>query len=439
MKGKIKFIIFGIVLIYVGYKKNIFYRPEIQLSNDSYDSIISISKNRKILKKGKIYFYQNSDEIMEVPYKNVKTLSERYLEVTDENEDRRVLDLEKNNFVSLEFSEILGLIDEKYLLVEDDGKQFYYNLLEEKEVGKRYERVGVLSENKAVFIKDNKVGFIDGEGKEVIKNRFEAAGDFENGYAVVITSPYGRYKYIDQNGVESEKEYDYIKAFKKDVLLLRDKEVNILINKGKEIKTKDKIIPLNDDFYLFKNLDTNIGQIFSIKSNGIIKRFSGEYVCSIDDEVVIREKNSYYIYSLETKEIKKIKNDFDELEIYRKDYAIGRKNEKAYIYDENYKKISKGFDIIYPKAWNLFIVGEETGYGVIDENAKEILQAKYDSIQLIPKYIIAELDGKKMIFNSRGKNILLQEYDEIVYINGDVYVRESNHKWRTIIENKKRS
>lgn len=436
MNGKLKLVIFGILFIYIGYKKNIFYNSEIQISRESYDSIVSIGKEKKILKKNEKYFFKNNEEVIEIPYKNIKILSERYLDIIDKNNERKILDLEKNRFINFNFNEILALRDENYLLVESDGKQFYYDLLEEREISKKYEGLGILSEEKAVFVRGDKVGFIDIAGNEVIKNRFEAAGDFENGYAVVITEPNGRYRYIDKNGIESEAEYDYIKILKNNVLLLKNGEINILVNNGKKIKTKDKIIQLNDEFYLFKNIKSNTGKIFSIESNGIIKKFTGEYICLIDSEMVIMNESNYYIYNLETKETKKIKNDFEKLEIYRKDYMIGRKSEKAYIYDKNYNRVSKGFDIIYPKVGNLFIVGEETGYGVINEKAKEILETKYDSVQLVPNYIIAELDGKKILFDSHGKNILSQEYSEVIYADGEIYLQDSNKKWRMIIDNK---
>ena len=82
----------------------------------------------------------------------------------------------------------------------------------------------------------------------------------------------------------------------------------------------------------------------------------------------------------------------------------------------------------------MFLVGEESGYGALNDKAKKILETKYDSLQIVPEYLIAELDGKKRLFNFSGKDVLNKEYDDIKYISENIYIYDIDG-WRYIYKN----
>ena len=428
-KNKIILIIL-LIILFSGVK--VFYKKEsLKVSKEKYSNIIPISKDVAILEKNKEYFYKNKTVKKKLKYTNIEKISKNYIK--GKRIDKTVLmDLDCNEINLPEFDKILSISEERYILLERENKQFYYDLLEEKKIGDYYDQLGVFSENKALYLKDNKIGFMDNTGKEVIKNRFKAAGEFQNGYAVVVSSSNGKYRYIDEKGTESYDEYDYIKSFQSKVLILKKDEINILNNNGIYLETKDEIIPLNNDYYLFKNGDIN--KIFRIKTSEIIEEIDGEYLGVTGNEVIIKNQNNYIIFNLQLENIRNVQGRFEKLEIYRNDYFTAREGKKTYIYNKDGNKFSKGFDIIYPRVDGMFLVGEESGYGALNDKAKKILETKYDSLQIVPEYLIAELDGKKRLFNFSGKDVLNKEYDDIKYISENIYIYDIDG-WRYIYKN----
>lgn len=428
---KVKLIIVVLfVIVFIGIKKQYDTKTHLNISNEKYSNIIPISEGRGILEKNGEYFYNHNSKLERLEYTDIKKISENYIQ-GKKDEKIFLVNLNKLNKEIIElpdFDEIISISEERYILLKEDTKEFYYDLLEEKIVGKKYDRLGEFSENRALFMRDDKIGFINHDGEEVIKNRFEAAGEFQNGYVVVMTSPTGKYRYVDEMGAVSTDEYDYIKAFKNSVLILKKNNKNILVNNGKITIVDEEIIPLNEDFYLFKSKEIN--EIFSIKDNALVECVKGQYLGVTGNEVIIKGDKDYIIYNLIDERKDRIERQL-EIELYRQDYFTGRKEDKVYIYNKSGKRLSKGFDIIYPKVNGVFLVGEEGGYGVVGEDGKEILKSKYDNIELMGEYIVAEEEGKKNLFDKKGKKVIKKEYENIRYVKENIYLYDKDG-WRYV-------
>lgn len=413
-------LICGISIYFLNREKKI---ENIELSKDYYSEILPVDKNISFLKKDDKYIYLNNNIENEVNYKKIIKLSQSYLKVID---TREKLINKQNNYLELpEFETIESISEDRFVLLKKNKNYFYYDLLKKQIITDSYERLGNFKENRAYFVRDEKLGFLDENGEEIIENIYSAVGEFTNGYAIVLKNEGEKYSVVNELGFEVLTDCDYVKVYSNDEFILKKDKKNILKTKHGEIETEDEITYLKSGFYLFSK--ENIHKIFSTKEQKIIKELNGNYLGVSKDTILIRLADETLVYDF----IKEKESDlkYDDIRKYEEDYIIGAKNEKLSLILKKGKDSLKEFDLIYPKAFEMFIVGEEMGYGVLNENGEQILESKYDEIQLIPEYIIVELNGKKGIFNKYGEKVLDTEYIDVQYRNGNLYTLDENG-WR---------
>lgn len=430
--GKIKLIILAtLIIVIVIVKMNTNREEVLELSTEKYENIVPVSKEVTFLKKEDRYLYKKNLESVKTDYKEIKKISPEHLLVKNTSGSWKLIDLNNNEVILPENDEVVSISEKRYVLLKLRNEYFYFDLVSEKEISDKYKKLGDFHENMAMFIRDEKIGYIDIDGREVIKNRFDSAGNFMNGYAIVNNSE-ERYRYIDKDGKVSEKEYDQIISHKNRVLILADGKENILKVIDDEFKTKDRIINVDQNFYLFENSNLKRNRLFSVEKKDFIKELSGRYLGISEDEILLERDNKIVIYNLETQKEENLNINVEDLEIYKKDYFIKKENNKSYLYNKNAKKLSKGYELIMYKADDKFIVANENGFGVINENGKQIIECKYDSIQLTPDYIIAEINERKTLYNNKGRKVLPVSYEEIVYINKNMYIYDRDG-WRYIL------
>ncbi|MGL4510015.1 WG repeat-containing protein, partial [Cetobacterium sp.] len=403
----------------------------LELSSEKYQNIVPISKEIIFLKKDDTYIYIKKLETIKTNYKEIKKISENYLLVKDRSDLWRLIDIDNKEFYLPKNDEIVSISEDRYVLLKLRNRYFYFDLLTGIEITDTYEKLGNFQEGMAMFVRDEKIGYIDTYGKEIIKNQFDFAGNFENGYAIVNNLG-ERYKYINKFGEISANEYDFIKSYKNNILLLKDEKENILKVIEREIKNESGIINLEHNFYLLRGRENEKSEIYSIQQNKIIKSLEGRYLGVSEGVILLERDNKVVVYDLETQKEKSLNLTLEELEIYKKDYFIKKEDEKSYLYNKNGKKISKGYSLIMPKAEGKFIVASENGFGAINENGKEIVECKYDSIQLIPNYIIAETNAEKSLYDNKGIKKLPTSYRDILYINEKLYVYDEDG-WRYVL------
>lgn len=430
--GKIKLIILAtLIIVIVIVKMNTNREEVLELSTEKYENIVPVSKEVTFLKKEDRYLYKKNLESVKTDYKEIKKISPEHLLVKNTSGSWKLIDLNNNEIILPENDEVVSISEKRYVLLKLRNEYFYFDLVSEKEISDKYKKLGDFHENMAMFIRDEKIGYIDIDGREVIKNRFDSAGNFMNGYAIVNNSE-ERYRYIDKDGKVSEKEYDQIISHKNRVLILAEGKENILKVIDDEFKTKDRIINVDQNFYLFENSNLKRNRLFSVEKKDFIKELSGRYLGISEDEILLERDNKIVIYNLETQKEENLNINVEDLEIYKKDYFIKKENNKSYLYNKNAKKLSKGYELIMYKADDKFIAANENGFGVINENGKQIIECKYDSIQLTPEYIIAEINERKTLYNNKGRKVLPVSYEEIVYINKNMYIYDRDG-WRYIL------
>ena len=126
--------------------------------------------------------------------------------------------------------------------------------------------------------------------------------------------------------------------------------------------------------------------------------------------------------------------------IFREKGKYGIKDSKGNIivpakYEDIEKKFAISVDYINDSQSNqrdisLFFYEDGSEYkGVFDEYGKEIIKSdRFKDISLWGlEYIIAELNGRKGLFDTRGKSILPIEFDSIKLIKQKyIYVKQNN-------------
>ena len=93
----------------------------------------------------------------------------------------------------------------------------------------------IYRENRAVFFKDEKYGYLDETGKEVIPARFQKAELFRNGLAAVKEND--KWGYIDSSGeYVIQPQYDDADSFFANVAEVKQNGESLIINKNGEVK-----------------------------------------------------------------------------------------------------------------------------------------------------------------------------------------------------------
>lgn len=399
------------------------------ISSDIYENILPISQGKDFLKKEGRYIFRNGDRAIETEYRELKQISENYFQARDEK-GREFL-IRENREISLpEHDEILEISEERYALLRKDSGSFYYDLLNGNYIGERYERLGAFHEGRAYFLKDDKLGFIDTEGREVIENQFSATGNFRGGYAIVAD---GRYRYITKDGEISPEEYDVIKILEDGEMIMKAGNHTILQTERDRIRVQGEILHLTRGSYLFQNGGEN--RVYSSKERDFVKTLEGEYLGVADGKILSEKDGRIAVYDIGSRESKSLPEQIKIVDLYREDQIVAREIEggKAFLFNENGEKISRGYDLIYPKSYDKIIVGDENGYGVIDRRGRKILDCQFESIQLTPDFIIAEQNGKKTLYIGDEKKAIPDDYREIVYTKGNTYVKDDGG-WRYIYQ-----
>lgn len=430
--GKIKLIIMTIfIVIIIILKIDINKKMLLQVSLNKYENIVSVSKEISFLKEHDGYIYKNNTQTIKTDYLEVKKISDYYLLVKDILGTSKLIDINNCEIFLPENDQIISISGNRYILLKLRDEYFYFDLLTGKEISNMYKKLGDFQEGMAMFIRDEKIGYIDITGEEIIRNQFDSAGNFLNGYAIVKNQG-EKYRYVDKNGNISVKEYSFIKSYEDWELVLNDGEKNILKYKDNEVVTKNEIVNIGKNLYLFKESNLERSKIYSTKRNMFVKELDGNYMGAAEESILLEKNNKIVVYNLKNQKEKELNIKVKELENYKNDYFIKRENNKSYLYDKNGKKVSIGYSLILPKVNGRLIVADENGFGVISDTGNEILECKYDSIQLIPNYIIVEINDKKILYNNKGKIILTKSYENIVYVNENLYVYDID-SWRYVL------
>lgn len=239
------------------------------------------------------------------------------------------------------------------------------------------------------FCKKGKWGYIDANGKVVIKAKYQEARKFVDGHSIVkkenkygVLSSYGKEVIAPKyDSVEVDSFYDErIQKFKRLYLTKLDSKYGFLSSTGVE--------------YIAPKYD-NVERL---------GRYEVLYLTKLDDK-----------YGLSSAGVELVAPKYDSIEL------LGT------MYDDN--------DEDYHEMFRVKLDGK---YGVLSSDGKEVVTPKYDSIDrmfyesILFDFCITKLDGKYGVLSLGGEELIAPKFDRIESVRDGVCVTSLDGKYGLI-------
>jgi len=249
---------------------------------------------------------------------------------------------------------------------------------------------------------------------------------------------------IDREGnIILEPKYDNITIPNpdKDVFLCTNGEEKVFLNKdGNKLFESFEVVnpieitgivsevPYESEILKFKEKD-KYGLIDYF--GNIVVEANYEEISTLpykQEELIVKKENKYGVIKSDGKEILKPEYDYIEGDKYYNEtiqnsgYIVGMKNDDGYKYgylDENakpvlnvkYNNIERVLDI---ESKDVYLIAYDNGKGAIIKNKKELTNYEYTKIEKVEKEKLfwVEKTGKYGFLNLKGESILSPEYEE---------------------------
>lgn len=238
-----------------------------------------------------------------------------------------IINKEGKQQTEFKYLNFLDLNDEDMVIGYTKDKNFLINLKNQKplEVEVNYENYGVESAERIMVLKNEKIGYIDVLGNEIIEPIYDGGfmfkkdkdfvqvkkngvwelidlngkkykevqvddiGEYQEGYMLV--EKYGKYGYMDKKGdIKIPIEYDYAENFSNGLAIVAGDYGYGIIDKNNNIilPLEYDEIEINED-YVYVVKDNKYG-LFSVNGEKILD-LEFDYLNKIDNDVVFFRKN----------------------------------------------------------------------------------------------------------------------------------------------------
>ena len=350
-----------------------------------YDKIIRVSENSYYLEKEGKGVIKNivNNRIIEV--NEIEKISDDYLRVAYKGEFG-IVDKNLNWILPLEYDYLD--YNKEYVIVAKEGVIEVYDKEFKKLEIENNTRV-ILGIGKYLYsVKNNKLGVIDKNGK------------------VIITPKYDNFLKLNDRdimiGYKDGKSYLINLETKKEKLL--DYE-----NFGEE--SEGMILTLKD---------RKLGYI-DIEGNEIIpNKYEAAFKVQMGSKYLqVKENEKWMLVNKKGEVYKEL--PYDDLGEYKDGYILVVSNNKlGYIDDEGNEKIVPQF--IYATSFKngYAVVGEESGFGVINKENEKVIPLIYDEAEIKDNYVYVKMDNKRGILDLNGHEILSVIYDELGDIENNI-------------------
>lgn len=350
-----------------------------------YDKIIRVSENSYYLEKEGKGVIKNivNNRIIEV--NEIEKISDDYLRVAYKGEFG-IVDKNLNWILPLEYDYLD--YNKEYVIVAKEGVIEVYDKGFKKLEIENNTRI-ILGIGKYLYsVKNNKLGVIDKNGK------------------VIITPKYDNFLKLNDRdimiGYKDGKSYLINLETKKEKLL--DYE-----NFGEE--SEGMILTLKD---------RKLGYI-DIEGNEIIpNKYEAAFKVQMGSKYLqVKENEKWMLVNKKGEVYKEL--PYDDLGEYKDGYILVVSNNKlGYIDDEGNEKIVPQF--IYATSFKngYAVVGEESGFGVINKENEKVIPLIYDEVEIKDNYVYVKMDNKRGILDLNGHEILPVIYDELGDIENNI-------------------
>lgn len=436
MKGKIKWIIIGIIVVAIITIVAIWTVNEMQLSykieeikDINYTTLVHEGKYGVIDKTGTIVVepIYNAIQIPN-PSKPVFVCIGEYDEENKQYITKVFNDKNEQLFQQYEGIQVIQLetnietnpYEKNTLVYKKDGK---YGLMDiqGKEITKPiYEEINSVKYKEGTFTikQDGKVGVINLKGKIIIKPEYETimSDNYYNEKTKNKTTGF-----IVSNKTQEGYLYGYVNYRGKVIL---DTEYTELERVTAIANEKDLY------FIAFKN-----GQAGLLKDKKVILNYEYQDIqySSSNDIFVVQRNSKQGVVSKEGNTI--VNTTYDSI-VFGGMYINAKKGNNLYLFDLNggsvedkniISKISTGNP-------NYFITVDENDiYSIVDKEGKVLIDNNYSYIEYLPgDYFIVARDGKNGIIDISGKSVVELAYTSIFHLNDTNLLQAEKIETKTI-------
>ncbi|MGL5055290.1 MAG: WG repeat-containing protein [Fusobacteriaceae bacterium] len=234
------------------------------------------------------------------------------------------------------YEEVLNLNDKNILIGSSKGENYFINLDKNIEIKLDYENYSMESANKIMVSKDNKIGYINNVGQEVIPLEYDGGFAFKDKKDFIQLKKGEFWYLLDLATLKLKKlPFEDIGEYVEGYMVVEKKEKYGYVNKHGEIK-----IPLK--YAIAEEFKEGIAVVGSDKGFGVINKKGREIIELIYDKIFIKGSYIYVIkddkYGLFSREGEKIIPPiYEKLGIEKSGIIYFKDKEKSGIIDLNKK------------------------------------------------------------------------------------------------------
>ncbi len=436
MKGKLKWIIIGIIAVLIITIATILIINELGLSYEieeikeiNYTTLVHDGKYGVIDKTGNIIVEPTYDAVqIPNPSKTVFVCIGNYNKETKQYETKVFNDKNEQLFQDYQMIQVISIetniettpYEKNTLIYQKDGKFGLVNL-EGKEITKPiYEEITSIHYKEGTFaVKlDGKMGVINLKGKVIIKPEYETitSDNYYNEKTQNKTTGF-----IVSKKTENGYRYGYINYRGKVILKTEYTE----LERVTEIANEKELY-----FIAFKE-----GQAGLLKNKKVILNYEYEDIqySSLNDVFVVQRNSKQGVVSKEGNTI--VNTEYDSI-VFGGMYVNAKKGNNLYLFDlngasvENKNIVSK----IQTSNPNYFITIDKNDiYSIVDAEGNSLVDNNYSYIEYLPgDYFIVARDGKNGVIDISGKELIELAYTSIFRLNDTNLLQAEKIESKTI-------
>ena len=324
---------------------------------------------------------------------------------------------------------IMGLMCVGLISVGSKNQVEAETIVTEIEVDGNFEWVGAFNDGMALVYVDDKYGYIDKNGKQVIKCQYGYAGDFCDGLARVEGVD-GKWGYIDKSGKQVIKcQYDYARDFSEGLAV-----VYAAGRYGYIDKSGRQIIKCQyNDAWPFSE---GLAAVYIDGKWGYIDKSGKQIIkCQYDEAVVFSDGLAWVeadgqILCIDKSGNQIIKSQYNDAWAFSEGLAKVEVDEKWGYIDKSGKQIIKcQYDWASDFSEGLAWVEVNGKRGYIDKSGKQVIKCQYDNAWTFSEGVaLVKVGGKYGYINKSGKQVIKCQYGRAQTFNEGLALVRANNK-----------
>ncbi len=317
---------------------------------------------------------------------------------------------------------------EGYFYTRSNHKWSVYDSLGKKRSVFKYDSIGSMTNGLFPVKRKGKWGFMNRDGKEIIRCIYDMEADFKQGKAII--KYFGASGIIDLQGnwVVKPKE-ENITDVSFNFYIYHKQGVYYLNNYAGELIyfTSHKLLLKNETIYEIRD-----GYAYRVSSLG--RLINNKPIESEGSESwkIIKVGDKYGFEN--SKGLLTITYRYDSLLPFSEGLAAFKLRGKwGFINEAEDIAIQPLYDKVKPFFNKIAIINSTNKFGLVQPNGQFILKPKFKSILRLNNNLwLVEEKGLKGVYSSSGKVIIQSKYDQIYYVNNNMIIVMRNEKYGVV-------